>query len=119
MDELSKLQAETVTLQDTQVLPLDDPQSWWLVASGSVGLYGVDGGERRFLVSVGAGQALFGLAPRAAEAGRPKLVAVALEHSRLLRFGGDPAVGGALLESLLTPPRALQLTRLREVFQGW
>ena len=100
MDELDKMQAETVTLRGNELLPLDDPRSWWVVESGSVGVYGVVSdaatlrGRRRFLLSVGPGQALFGL-PRAAEAGKPRLVAVALGESRLLRPGGEPGASGA------------------------
>ena len=100
MDEAGKVQAETVTLRSDEVLPLDDPQSSWLVETGSVGVYSVVAdasgarGQRRFLLRVGAGQALFGV-PRAAQAGRPTLVAVALEECRLLRPGGDSTAGGA------------------------
>ena len=94
------MQARTVTLRSNELLPLDDPHSWWVVETGSVGLYGVVSdtatprGQRRFLWSVGPGQALFGL-PQTAEAGKPRLVAVALGESRLLRPGGDPAAAGA------------------------
>ncbi len=77
-----------VALRGNQLLRLDDPDSGWLLESGSLGLFGVTyaggspGGARRFFFTLEAGEALFGVGP--VDPDRQGLVGVALEDSRLI-----------------------------------
>ncbi|NEQ27217.1 MAG: NHLP bacteriocin export ABC transporter permease/ATPase subunit, partial [Microcoleus sp. SIO2G3] len=78
-------------VKGNEPLVLDDPQTIWVVKSGSLVLHGilVDNeelkGNRRFLFNVGAGEALFGtsLAPSARKGERRGILAVALEETEL------------------------------------
>lgn len=78
-------------VKGNEPLLLDDPQTIWVVKSGSLVLHAilVDNeelkGNRRFLFNVGAGEALFGatLAPSARKGERRGILAVALEETEL------------------------------------
>jgi ATP-binding cassette subfamily C protein len=78
----------TRTLGGSEILPLDEPGPIWLVESGSLALFVLShgGGPRRFLFTVGVGQAVF---PLPSDGGRP-IIAVALEPTRLRRAGTSP-----------------------------
>ena len=86
------------------MLRLDDPGSIWIVETGSVALFSVPlnrddrdalGGPRRYLFSVGPGEAMFGLPPADGDACEI-VIAVALEDSVLRHLGA--------LEPGQTPP---------------
>src|SRR4028119_1917262 len=77
-----------IQIRGNQLLVLNDPKQIWQVQSGSLALFavpiknGVVEGERRYLFTVSAGQALFGMAL----SDRPEalgMVAVALEPTEL------------------------------------
>lgn len=78
-------------VKGNEPLLLNEPQTVWLVKSGSLVLHGIltDNeelkGHRRFLFQVGAGEALLGasLAPSANKDERRGIVAVALEETEL------------------------------------
>lgn len=79
------------TIKGNEPLLLNDPQTIWVVKSGSLVLHSilVDNkelkGNRRFLFNVGAGEALFGakLAPTANQEEFRGILAVALEETEL------------------------------------
>jgi ATP-binding cassette subfamily C protein len=90
MDELQGLHGETVSLRGNKMLCLTERDAWWVVESGSLGLFavpldrGVANGPRRFFFGAGPGEALFAVGP--VPAGQPAIVAVALEDCRLIRM---------------------------------
>jgi len=98
MDELERLHGETVSLRGNEILRLSEEDAWWIVESGSVGLFavpfegGVAIGPRRFFFGAGPGEAVFAMGP--VPVGHPAIVAVALEDCRLTRFplqvGAEP-----------------------------
>jgi ATP-binding cassette subfamily C protein len=97
---VERLHTETLVVRGNEVLPLDDPRRAWIVESGSLGVFAValdaDGGPgpRRFFFEVGPGEALFGVGRP--EAGRPGVVAVAIEGCRLVPLAGPPAADRVL-----------------------
>ncbi len=62
----TELQGQVLTFRGNQPIMLDNPQTVWVIQSGSVALFaikmGQDGieGTRRYLFSAGPGDALFG-----------------------------------------------------------
>ena len=85
-----ELQPQLDKLRGNQALLLDDPESFWLVKTGSLSVFtvaltdGIPNGARQHLFSVSAGEALFGTAiDRVSEHGRG-LLAVAIEETELL-----------------------------------
>ncbi len=78
-------------VKNNEPLLLNDPQTIWIVKSGSLVLHGVSidpqelVGNRRFLFNIGAGEALFGstFAPTAKHGERRGIMAVAIEQTEL------------------------------------
>ncbi len=94
MDDLNRLQAETVKLGGSELLRLDEPGSLWVVERGSVALFAVlwqggqPSGARRFLFDVGPDGALFGMGPL--PDGGQAVIAVGLEDTTLVKLpSGD------------------------------
>jgi NHLM bacteriocin system ABC transporter ATP-binding protein len=79
------------TLKSNEPLLLDDPEIVWLVESGSLALYamnvqnGISRGQRRYLFTVKAGEALFPATFTSAE-GQCQILAVALEATQLMKL---------------------------------
>jgi len=90
MEDSKHPRSKLLELRGNRVVPLDDPDSTWVVESGSVAVFtavlrqGQPVGRRRFVFSCGPTDLLFGL-PRVAE-GHPSVIAVALEDSLLRRL---------------------------------
>ena len=85
-----ELQGQLYQVRGNEPIVLDDPQTVWLVESGSVALFavtvnkGVIEGARRYLCSCGSGAALFGTALSSASQHR-RILAVPVGETELLR----------------------------------
>ena len=83
------LTEEPYLFRSNEPLILDNPETIWLVKSGSLALFainvqnGIPKGRRRYLFSVKAGEAMFGAKPSTNE--HYQILAVSLETTELIR----------------------------------
>lgn len=86
-----RLQGELYRFKGNEPILLDDPQTVWVVQSGSLALFaiavknGIPEGKRRYLFSTVAGEAMFSTAPDRQGELR-QILAVSVEETELLRI---------------------------------
>ncbi|BBD63718.1 ABC transporter-related protein [Nostoc commune NIES-4072] len=84
------LQGQLYTLKGNEPILLDDPQTIWVVQSGSIALFavtiknGITEGTRRYLFTLDPEEALFGTAPDSIDQHR-QLLAVPMGETELLK----------------------------------
>jgi NHLM bacteriocin system ABC transporter ATP-binding protein len=87
-------QGQQYILKGNQPILLNDPQTVWLVKSGSLALFaiavkdGVPEGSRRYLLTIGDGGAMFSTIPNQTEEQR-QILAVSMEETELLKMSKD------------------------------
>lgn len=87
---VTDLQGQLYRVKGNEPILLDDPQTVWVVQSGSLALFAVtvqDGvleGTRRYLFNTGSGEALFGTAPSSGNQHR-QMLAVPIGEVELLK----------------------------------
>ena len=104
------LSGEPYLFRSNEPLILDNPETIWLVKSGSLALFainiqhGVPKGRRRYLFSVKAGEAMFGAKPISTD-GNYQILAVSLETTELLQLSPDNLCeyNNSSLSSLIEP----------------
>lgn len=90
LPKVRNLQGQLYTVQGNEPILLDDPQTVWVIQSGSVALFavtinnGVIEGVRRYLFSAKAGDGLFGTAPSYSNPHR-QILAVPVGETELLK----------------------------------
>lgn len=88
------LQGQKYHFKSNEPILLDEPQTVWLVKSGSLALFaitvkdGIPEGTRRYLFSVRPGEAMFSTAPGFKNQQR-QILAVSLEDTELLRVSRE------------------------------
>jgi NHLM bacteriocin system ABC transporter ATP-binding protein len=84
------LQEQYYRFKGNEPILLDDPQTFWVVKSGSLALFaitfknGIPEGTRRYLFTIEAGEAMFSTTPSSQSQLR-QIVAVSLEETELLK----------------------------------
>ncbi len=84
-------QGQEYILKGNQPILLNDPQTVWLIKSGSMALFaiavqdGVPEGSRRYLLTLGDGEAMFSTIPSQQEEQR-QILAVSMEETELLKM---------------------------------
>ncbi|MBP5972228.1 NHLP bacteriocin export ABC transporter permease/ATPase subunit [Brasilonema sp. CT11] len=87
-------QEQQYLFKGNEPILLDDPQTVWIVKSGSLALFainvkhGITEGSRRYLFSVGAGEAMFSTAPSSQDE-KHQILAVSMEETELLRVSTE------------------------------
>jgi NHLM bacteriocin system ABC transporter ATP-binding protein len=85
------LQGERYRFKGNEPLLLDDPQTVWVVQSGSLALFaialknGMPEGKRRYLFNISAEEAMFSIPPENAR----QILAVSLEETELLKVSRE------------------------------
>lgn len=93
-DKIVQVVRQPYCLKANEPLLLDNPETIWLIQSGSLALFtipvqhGIPKGQRRYLFSVKAGEALF-TAPLISADQQCQILAVALESTDLLQLSQD------------------------------
>ena len=83
-------QGQQYIFQGNEPIILDDPQTVWVVKSGSLALFaikvkhGIPEGSRRYLFSIGSGEAMFSTAVSSQDEVR-QILAVSMEETELIR----------------------------------
>lgn len=91
---ISDLQGQVYRVKGNEPILLDDPQTVWVVQSGSIALFaaevknGVTEGSRRYLFSIDPGEALFGTAPSSGNQQR-QILAVPVGETELLKVSQE------------------------------
>ncbi|RAM49367.1 MAG: NHLP bacteriocin export ABC transporter permease/ATPase subunit [Hapalosiphonaceae cyanobacterium JJU2] len=84
-------QGQEYILKGNQPILLNDPQTVWLIKSGSMALFaiavqdGVPEGSRRYLLTLGDGEAMFSTIPSQEQEQR-QILAVSMEETELLKM---------------------------------
>ncbi|NJM71731.1 MAG: NHLP bacteriocin export ABC transporter permease/ATPase subunit [Scytonema sp. RU_4_4] len=92
--KLRILQEQQYLFKGNEPILLDDPQTVWIVKSGSLALFAINvkhaivQGSRRYLFSVGAGEAMFSTAPSSLD-DIHQILAVSMEETELLRVSTE------------------------------
>ncbi len=111
---IKDLQGQLYTLKGNEPILLDDPQTIWVVQSGSVALFavtiknGITEGTRRYLFTSNPEEALFGTAPDSIDQHR-QLLAVPMGETELLKVDRED------FEELVVDGD----TRIVSLVEGW
>ncbi len=87
-------QGEQYFVKGNEPILLNDPQTVWVVKSGSLGLFavkvkdGIPEGVRRYLFTIGDGGAVFSTSPSSVEEQR-QILAVSMEETELIRISTE------------------------------
>ncbi|MFN6487490.1 MULTISPECIES: NHLP bacteriocin export ABC transporter permease/ATPase subunit [unclassified Nostoc] len=82
--KITDLQGQVCSLKGNEPIQLDDPQIVWVIQSGSVALFAVTEGTRRYLFSCDSKEALFGTL-LSSDNQHHQLLAVPIAETELLR----------------------------------
>ncbi|KAB8330853.1 NHLP bacteriocin export ABC transporter permease/ATPase subunit [Scytonema tolypothrichoides VB-61278] len=92
--KLKTPQEQQYLFKGNEPILLDDPQTIWIVKSGSIALFaikvkhGITEGSRRYLFSVGASEAMFSTAPSSQDEVH-QILAVSMEETELIRVSKE------------------------------